>query len=52
MNYKPINFQQKFGLFDERWQLIGVNPAFDELRGDPRFQEIVGRLGLPSMTSG
>jgi tetratricopeptide (TPR) repeat protein len=28
--------------------LIGVNPAFDELREDPRFQEIVGRLGLPS----
>jgi phage portal protein BeeE len=28
--------------------LMGVSPAFEELRGDPRFQVIVGRLGLPS----
>jgi TolB-like protein/Flp pilus assembly protein TadD len=26
--------------------LIGVHPAYDDLRGDPRFKELVTRLGL------
>jgi hypothetical protein len=26
--------------------LIGVHPAYDELRGDPRFEKLTARLGL------
>jgi serine/threonine-protein kinase len=26
--------------------LIGVHPAYDDLRGDPRFEKLVARLGL------
>jgi hypothetical protein len=28
--------------------LIGVHPAYDDLRGDPRFEKLVARLGLPA----
>jgi TolB-like protein/Flp pilus assembly protein TadD len=29
--------------------LIGVHPAYDELRGDPRFETLVARLGLGAL---
>ena len=28
--------------------LIGVHPAYDDLRGDPRFEKLAARLGLPA----
>ena len=28
--------------------LINVNPAFDDVRGDPRFKSLLGRLGFPA----
>lgn len=28
--------------------LIGVHPAYDDLRGNPRFEKLMGRLGLPA----
>jgi TolB-like protein/Tfp pilus assembly protein PilF len=27
--------------------LMGIHPAYDDLRGDPRFKNLVARLGLP-----
>ncbi|HEV8659403.1 MAG TPA: winged helix-turn-helix domain-containing protein [Thermoanaerobaculia bacterium] len=41
--------------YDERaFELshLNVTPAFDPLRGEPRFVELVKRLGLPAATNG
>ena len=31
---------------DQRARVVGVDPRFDDLRGDPRFEELVTRFGL------
>jgi TolB-like protein/DNA-binding winged helix-turn-helix (wHTH) protein/Tfp pilus assembly protein PilF len=33
---------------DQRARVVAVDPRFDDLRGDPRFDELVARFGLPS----
>ncbi len=32
---------------DPNMRYIGVHPNFQPLRGDPRFQELLRRMGLP-----
>jgi TolB-like protein/DNA-binding winged helix-turn-helix (wHTH) protein/Flp pilus assembly protein TadD len=32
---------------DQRARVVAVDPRFDDLRGDPRFEELVARFGLP-----
>jgi TolB-like protein/DNA-binding winged helix-turn-helix (wHTH) protein/Tfp pilus assembly protein PilF len=31
---------------DQRARVVGVDPRFDDLRGDPHFEELVARFGL------
>ena len=43
-------FQYLERAFDERsfWMpFLNVDPLFDSLRADPRFRDLLGRIGLP-----
>jgi len=40
------SLEQAHASHDPQLQLIGVVPAFDPLRADPRFKELVRRVGL------
>ena len=33
---------------DQRARVVAVDPRFERLRGDPRFEDLVARFGLSS----
>lgn len=46
---EALRFLQAASERREGWVIsIGLHPAYDSLRGDPRFQAIVEQLGLPN----
>ena len=39
--------QQAFGVRDPMLQYLDVEPHFNSIRADPRFRELVKKVGLP-----
>jgi eukaryotic-like serine/threonine-protein kinase len=39
--------EKGFAARDVQMQILKVNPHFDSLRGEPRFQELIRKVGLP-----
>ena len=47
---KDDAFQYLERAFDERsfWMpFLNIDPLFDSLRADPRFRDLLGRIGFP-----
>jgi len=40
------SFEKAYAAHDLQLQYLGVDPSFDSLRADPRFQDLMGRVGL------
>ena len=40
------SLEKAYAAHDPNLQYLGVEPAFDSLRSDPRFQDLVRRVGL------
>jgi len=41
------SLEKAYSAHDLQLQFLGVDPAFDSLREDPRFQDIMRKVGLP-----
>lgn len=41
------SLEKAFEAHDLQMQFLGVDPAFDDLRSDPRFNDLLRRVGLP-----
>lgn len=55
LGQKDQALQQLEKAYEERFYrliFLGVDPVFDSLRGDPRFQELLRRVGLPPLPGG
>jgi TolB-like protein/Tfp pilus assembly protein PilF len=45
------SLEQAYAVHDPQLQYLGVSPAFDTLRPDPRFSDLLRRIGLPTPKS-
>jgi hypothetical protein len=42
------SFEKAIEAHDPKMQFLKVEPPFDPVRGDPRFADLVRRVGLPN----
>jgi hypothetical protein len=40
------SLEKAYAAHDPQLEFLGVSPAYDPLRSDPRFQDLLRRLGL------
>jgi hypothetical protein len=41
------SFEKAYLAHDQQLQYLGIEPAFDSLRSDTRFKDLMRRVGLP-----
>jgi hypothetical protein len=42
------SLEKAYNEHDLQLQFLKVDPSYDRLRDDPRFQELIRRVGLPA----